>query len=169
LTRRRAIKFLVLFIVISLPLLKWLYQDYAASKMIEKALHQLFIDYCGGDVDNIEVETKLIHEFGFWNTGHNWHAVTSSVKIPELTGHHGNEVISISDFPCSRKNFVLDRETERFIPVDNVLFLDPNDKAGYSLVVFFLYFIVYLFYFTVLTVYILHSYIRRKRMDNKRA
>ncbi|MCM3291364.1 hypothetical protein M3661_14625 [Paenibacillus sp. MER 180] len=167
-TRRRAIKFLVLFIVISLPVLKWLYQDYAASKMIEKALHQLFIDYCGGDVDNIEVETKLIHEFGFWNTGHNWHAVMSSVKIPELTGHHGNEVISISDFPCSRKNFVLDRETERFIPVD-LLFLDSNDKAGISFEVMFLYFIVYLFYFTVLTVYILHSYIRRKRIGKKEA
>lgn len=167
-TRRRAIKFLVLFIVISLPLLKWLYQDYAASKMIEKALHQLFIDYCGGDVDNIKVETKLIQEFGFWKTGHSWRATTSSVRIPELTGYHGNKIININDFPCSSKHFVLDREKERFIPVD-VLFLDSNDKAGISLEVMFLYFIVYLFYFTVLAGYILGSYIRRKRIDKKGA
>ncbi|WP_028532483.1 hypothetical protein [Paenibacillus sp. UNC217MF] len=153
-------------------MIKELYQDYQAKMMIERALHQLFMDYCHENVEKIEVKTRLVQSSSIMPGGvdHKWHAITSSSKVPEMWGHHGKDVISIFDFPCSKKYFVLDREEEKFIPKENLI-LDGTDNAGFHPLHLLFYFTVYCVYFLTLFLYVLIVYMKkwntRKRLNKK--
>lgn len=149
-------------------MIKELYQDYQAKMMIEKGLHQLFIDYCHENVEEFKVETSLIQSFSIMPGGvdHQWHAITSSSKAPEVWGHHGKDVISIFDFPCSKKYFVLDREKEKFIPKGNLI-LDGTDNAGFHPLVLFSYFAIYCVYFLTIVLYVMIAYIKKRVRRNR--
>lgn len=155
------IRYIVIFALISTPVVGVFLNHYYSKSRIETALHQIYKEYCHEDVKSIEVNANIIQPFSFLpgGAGMYWSAVTSSARAPVISGRYGKEMITANLESCSNYTFILERGHNSFTPVEDYT-LDPTDKAGVH--IFGVYFILlaYFLYFSSIIIILLVKGIR---------
>ncbi|MDK8182037.1 hypothetical protein [Paenibacillus sp. UMB4589-SE434] len=163
--------FVVFIILIHYPLLHNYYIDDKDKNTIKIAVEKLYQDYCHEDVV-AQVSSNWIQEIGWiGGTVHPFYVETSSKKVPAFSGLFGRKQIVIREFGCYTHELKLDRESQRFIPVEptEAFSSHMNDKAGIPLEILIFYFLIDCVSVLAIIVYILVRIIRNFVISRKRA
>ncbi|WP_028546963.1 hypothetical protein [Paenibacillus taiwanensis] len=154
-------KFILIFVVISLPLITEVGLHYKAKHDIKAGLVKLYKDYCKEDV-SVEVRAEFIQQWGILPGGlqEYWTASTTSSKVPHLEGRYGRKDITLIDFPCATSGFALDKGKKEFMPAETWWQMG-TDNGGVSIAYLYLYGVWYCLYFLSIVIYVLFRWIKK--------
>ncbi|MCG7410042.1 hypothetical protein MH117_21760 [Paenibacillus sp. ACRRX] len=154
-------KFILIFVVISLPLITEVGLHYKAKHDIKVGLVKLYKDYCKEDV-TVEVQVKFIQKLTILPGGlqEYWIANTTSSKVPHLEGRYGRKDILLEDFLCFPNDLRLNRLENKF-EINTSWSRDGEDNGGISIYYLYLYGVVYCLYFLSIVIYVLFRFIKK--------